>query len=166
MSETELRAMVRDVLREALAARKGGAPGGASAGPALNGVRGPLPSASPPTNGAAAPAVEPVAITSDADLAAFVRRLTALLDDPATGAAVRAGRHRFTLAGNRTAPAPHVIAPAPAAAASVVLSGTVTEAKIAANARAGTIVLAPGAVVTPLARDKARALGLKLEARR
>lgn len=160
MSESELRAMVRDVLREALAARKGGA-GSAptTSGPTLS-----APTAS--SNGAAAPAVEPVAITTDADLAAFVRRLTALLDDPATGAAVRSGRHHFMLAaGARTAPAPS-IAPAPAAPAAVVLSGTVTEAKIAANAKAGTIVLSPGAVVTPLARDKARALGLKLEARR
>jgi hypothetical protein len=88
-----------------------------------------------------------------------------MLDDPVTGPAVRAGRHRFTLAGGRIAPAPS-ITPAPAAPATVVLSGTVTEAKIAANAKAGTIMLAPGAVVTPLARDKARALGLKLEARR
>jgi hypothetical protein len=159
MSETELRAMVREVLREALAARKGGAGGATTSGPTLF-----APTAS--SNGATAPAVEPVAITTDADLAAFVRRLTALLDDPATGAAVRSGWHRFTLAaGNRTAPAPS-IAPTPAAPAAVVLSGTVTEAKIAANAKAGTIVLAPGAVVTPLARDKARALGLKLEARR
>jgi hypothetical protein len=166
MSEAELRAMVREVLREAVASRKVVAPGGASAGPALNGVRGPgaAVSALPPANGAAAPAVEPVAITSDADLVAFVRRLTALLDDPATGAAVRAGRHRFTLIGGRAAPSAPT--PAPAAPAAVVLSGAVTEAKIAANAKAGTIVLAPGAVVTPLARDKARALGLKLEARR
>jgi hypothetical protein len=158
MSEAELRAMVRDVLREALASRKGGAPGGM----ATNGTAssGPKASAAP---GAAAPAVEPVAITSDADIAAFVRRLTALLDDPATGAAIRAGRHRFSLIGGRAAPSAST---APVAPAGVVLSGTVTEAKIVAHAKAGTIVLAPGAVVTPLARDKAKALGLKLEARR
>lgn len=157
MSETELRAMVRDVLREALAARKGGAGSAPTGGATLA-----APTAS--SNGATAPAVEPVAITTDADLAAFVRRLTALLDDPATGAAIRAGRHRFSLIGGRAAPPAPTAAPVPPAA--VVLSGTVTEAKIAANAKAGTIVLAPGAVVTPLARDKARALGLKLEARR
>lgn len=149
MSETDLRAMVRDVLREALAARK---------------VAGAAATAIPSTNGAAAPAVEPVAMTSDADLAAFVRRLTVLLDDPATGAAIRAGRHRFSLIGGRAAPSAPTAAPV--APAAVVLSGTVTEAKIVAHAKAGSIVLAPGAVVTPLARDKARALGLKLEARR
>ncbi len=161
MSEAELRAMVRDVLREALASRKRGpgiaAPNGAAAS-------GPKPSSAHAAPGAVAPAVEPVAITSDADLASFVRRLTALLDDPATGAAIRAGRHRFSLIGGRAAPSAPTAAPV--APAAVVLSGTVTEAKIVAHAKAGTIVLAPGAVVTPLARDKARALGLKLEARR
>jgi hypothetical protein len=159
MSEADLRAMVRDVLREALAARKGTPALAATNGSA---AAGPKPSAAHAAP--AAPAVEPVAMTSDADLAAFVRRLTALLDDPATGAAIRAGRHRFSLIGGRAAPPAPTAAPVPSAA--VVLSGTVTEAKIAANAKAGTIVLATGAVVTPLARDKARALGLKLEARR
>ncbi len=160
MSEAELRAMVRDVLREALASRKGG-PVAAPNGSAAAIQKAPVPHAAP---GAATPAVEPVAITSDADLASFVRRLTALLDDPATGLAIRAGRHRFSLIGGRAAPSAPTAAPV--APAAVVLSGTVTEAKIVANAKAGTIVLAPGAVVTPLARDKARALGLKLEARR
>lgn len=161
MSEAELRAMVRDVLREALAARKGGPVVAATNGSAASG---PKPSSAQVAPGAAAPAVEPVAIASDADLASFVRRLTALLDDPATGAAIRAGRHRFSLIGGRVTPS--APAAAPVAPAAVVLSGTITEAKIIAHAKAGTIVLAPGAVVTPLARDKARALGLKLEARR
>lgn len=161
MSEAELRAMVRDVLREALASRKGAPVIAATNGSAASG---PTASAAQSASGAAAPAAEPVAITSNADLAAFVRRLTVLLDDPATGAAIRAGRHRFSLIGGRAAPSAPTAAPA--ASAAVVLSGTVTEAKIVANAKASTIVLAPGAVVTPLARDKARALGLKLEARR
>ena len=161
MSEAELRAMVRDVLREALAARKGAPVVAAPNGSAASIQKAPAMHSAP---GAATPAVEPVAITSDADLASFVRRLTALLDDPSTGAAIRAGRHRFSLIGGRATPsAPTAASVAPAA---VVLSGTVTEAKIVAHAKAGTIVLAQGAVVTPLARDKAKALGLKLEARR
>ena len=138
MSEAELRTMVREVLREALA-RKAGA---AAAAPAT----------------AAAAVSEPVRLASDADLAAFVQRLVALLDGPA-GAAVRSGRHRFTLAAAAAAPAP-------AAAAPTVLEGTVTEQKIARLAGAGTLVLAAGAVMTPLARDRARALGLKIERRR
>ena len=141
MSEAELRAMVRDVLREALAARKVAPQGAASSGGAApNSGRGPVPAASAITVpfGTATPAVEPVAIASDTDLAAFVRRLTILLDDPATGAAVRAGRHRFTLASGRVAPA---AAPAVAPAATVVLSGTESEVKAAAEAAIAALEL-------------------------
>ena len=134
MSETELRALVRDVLREVLAQR-GGVPA------------------------AARPIMEPVSLATDAALAAFIKRLIALLDDPATGAAVRSGQHRFTL--RSAAPRPED-APATAGRAPV-LSGAITEAKIDKCAEAGVVRIAPDAVVTPLARDRARALGLKLE---
>jgi hypothetical protein len=137
MSEAELRAMVREVLREALAK---GRPAKAPA---------PAPAAR----------AEAVRIASDADLAGFVQRLVAMMDDPATAKALRAGARRFTLAG---ALADHAAAPA----AGAVLSGTVTEAKVSQMKGAGTIVLAPDAVITPLARDRARALGLKIERRR
>ena len=139
MSETELRAMVRDVLRDVLAQR-GSAPA------------------------AAQPIVEPVSVTTDAALAAFVRRLVALLDDPAAGAAVRSGQHRFTLeaAAPRTGSAPPVAATGQA----TVLSGAITEAKINKCAGAGVVQIAPDAVVTPLARDRARTLGLKIERKR
>ena len=147
MSEAELRAMVRDVLREAL------------------GKSGKL--------GSAAPRAEAVRIASDADLAAFVRRLIGLLDDPAAGRALRAGTLSFTLAGSPAGAAvarPKPSSAAPGTTSSVApgaaLEGTVTEARIAKLAGAGTIVLAPGAVITPLARDRARALGLKIERRR
>jgi hypothetical protein len=143
MSEAELRAMVRDVLREAL------------------GKSGKL--------GSAAPRAEAVRIASDADLAAFVRRLIGLLDDPAAGRALRAGTLSFTLAGAAVA-RPKLSSAAPgttsSAAPGAALEGTVTEARIAKLAGAGTVVLAPGAVITPLARDRARALGLKIERRR
>jgi len=135
MSEAELRAMVREVLHEALAKGRAG---------------------TAPTR-----AAEAVRIGSDADLAAFLRRVIALLDDPATGPALRAGRIGFTLAGQG---APVASAPAPAAAGPAqVLGGTVTEAKIAKLVGVGAVVLAPGAVITPLARDRARAMGLKIE---
>lgn len=133
MSEAELRAMVREVLREALAKGR-------------------------PATGTPAPAAraEAVRIASDSDLAAFVRRLVAMMGDPATAKALRAGTLRFTLAG----------APAAAPAAGTALTGTITEAKVNSLKGAGTIVLAPDAVITPLARDRARALGLKIERRR
>ena len=42
--------------------------------------------------------------------------------------------------------------------------GAVTERKVDEAAKAGArLVLGPGAVLTPLARDKARAKGIKIE---
>ena len=117
----ELRGMVRDVLREAMAGR-------------------------------AAAGVESVRISSDADLAAFVARLT----QPATLEAVRAGKLRFTLQQSAAPPPPSGNA----------LDGVVTEQKIDKFAGQGRFLLAPGAVLTPLARDRARRLGLKIERRR
>ena len=102
---------------------------------------------------AASAGAEPVRIASDADLAAFVARLL----DPATAERVRSGKLRFTL--GPAAPA----APAPVVAA---LTGVVTEQKIDRLAGTGTLVLGPDAVLTPLARDRARRLGLKIERRR
>lgn len=146
MSESELRAMIRDVLGDLLKARR-------------------------PLNPVAATVVEPVQIASDADLAAFVARLIARLDDPSSGPALRAGQHRFTLARSGAAATP-VQAVAPAAppvvadSANVVLAGTVTEARIARLEPGTRVTLAPDAVMTPLARDKARARGLVIERKR
>ncbi|TCT10778.1 hypothetical protein EDC22_105279 [Tepidamorphus gemmatus] len=142
MKESELRAMIREVLGELLKARR-------------------------PLQAAIAPVVEPVQIASDADLAAFVARLIGRLDDPASGAALRAGHHRFTLARPVPAAGP-VSADAPVAAgsANMVLAGTVTEARIAKLEPGTRVMLAPGAVMTPLARDKARARGVVIERRR
>jgi len=92
---------------------------------------------------------ETVRIANDSDLAAFVSRLV----QPATLDAVRSGKLRFTLANG-------------SAAATGALSGVITEQKIDKLAGAGTLVLDANAVLTPLARDKARRLGLKIERRR
>lgn len=140
MSEQELRAMVREVLKEALAQHK--------------------PGASAPSPSAA----EPVRIENDADLAAFVARLAALMGDPGKAAAVRSGRHRFTLAQGGTPASPAT--PAPASAATTTLSGTVTEKAVTKLPKGATVRLAPGAVMTPLARDRARAMGIRIERRR
>ena len=115
----ELRGMVRDLLREALANR------------------------TPATAG-----VEAVRIVNDHDLASFVARLI----QPATLDAVRAGKLRFTLQAEPTTAG--------------ALEGVITEQKLGKLAGSGTLVLAPTAVLTPLARDKARKLGLKIERRR
>jgi hypothetical protein len=98
-------------------------------------------------------AVESVRIASDHDLASFIARIT----EPSTLEKVKAGKLRFTLGAS---PAPVAISSAAA------LTGVITEQKIDQQKGAGTLVLAPGAVLTPLARDKARKLGLTIERRR
>ncbi len=102
--------------------------------------------------GRSAAGVESVRMSNDADLAAFVARLA----QPATLEAVRAGKLRFTLQQGA----------APPVAAGNALDGVITEQKIDKFAGQGVLLLAPGAVLTPLARDKARRLGLKIERRR
>ncbi|HRX36526.1 MAG TPA: hypothetical protein P5337_09015 [Aestuariivirga sp.] len=103
--------------------------------------------------GASLAAVESVRLANDQDLAAFVSRLM----DPAVQERVKSGRLRFTLGVNPAQEA--------AAAASTPLTGVVTEKTIDRIAGTGSLILGPGAVLTPLARDRARQLGLKLERR-
>lgn len=127
MDANDLRAMVREVLREALAGRSA-------------------------TQAAGAP--QPVRIATDADLQAFVARLAA----PGVIDQVRSGSLKFTLSagtGSQAAPAQR-----PAA---VTLTGVVSERALKTLA-AGTLVrLGPGAVLTPLAREAGRRLGLTFE---
>jgi hypothetical protein len=104
-------------------------------------------------------AVQTVSLRTDADLAAFVLRLLHLFENPARRGALRSGRLRFRLA-------------APAGPGSVqpshrVDKGAVTEAMVTAAAKAGArLVLGRRAVLTPLARDRARAAGVEIEKER
>ena len=92
-------------------------------------------------------ATETVRIETDADLAAFVQ---SVLD---RGNEIRSGRLRFTLGASSDAMR--------------VAHGAVTERTIRKAAEAGgRLVLGPGAVLTPLAREKARALGVDIERER
>jgi hypothetical protein len=104
---------------------------------------------------------EEVALRTDADLDAFVRRVAALCDDPTRRAALQDGRHGFRLAAAAAAAA----GPSPVAGAVVrVDRGAVTERTVSRAAADGArLVLGKGAVLTPLARDKARSLGVALE---
>ena len=97
--------------------------------------------------------IEAVRIANDHDLAVFVARIL----EPATLERVRAGTLRFTL-NTSTLPS--------AAACGVTLTGVITEQKLDKMAGPATLLLGPDAVLTPLARDKARKLGLKIERRR
>jgi hypothetical protein len=106
--------------------------------------------------------VETVNLSTDADLAAFVSRLLSM--DEQDREDVRAGRKRFRLAaGPLAAPGP----PAAGQAVRRIDKGAVTESVIRDAARAGQrLVLGPAAVLTPLARDRARASGVQIEKER
>ena len=120
---------------------------------------------------------ETVNLSTDEDLAAFVKRLLDL--DPGQQEELRSGRKRFRLARPQ---APSVPAGAgqvgagqsngaeragPSAPVRRIERGAVTEAVIVAASRAGErLVLGRGAVLTPLARDRARASGVQIEKER
>jgi hypothetical protein len=151
MNEGELRAMVRDLLRDALSRSGHGKAAGAAA------------------------RTRQVSLATDKDVADFVTLLVGMIDNPATGKAVRNGDITFTMAGSAQAAMPaarDTAQPAivPAARLSEnntsTLGGIVTEARINKLAGPGTILLSPDAVITPLARDRARSLGLKFERKR
>ena len=104
-------------------------------------------------------AVETVSLRNDADLDAFVKRLLRLFENPKQRDALRAGRLRFRLAA---AAGPGSVQPAHR-----VDKGAVTEAMVNQAARAGArLVLGRRAVLTPLARDRARAAGVEIERER
>jgi len=140
------------------------------------------------------PVTETVNLSTDEDLAAFVTRLLDL--DSQTREDLRAGRKRFRLAVPPGPQAPPVTAspstPVAAAPPGVhgfngangtngqmavngfaepptrrIERGAVTEKVVREAARAGQrLVLGPGAVLTPLARDRARASGVKIDKER
>ena len=142
LSTDELRAAVRAVLRDVL--------------PAAVTDRGPATAAS-------APSPEAVVLRTDADLDAFVRRVASLCAYAGRRSALQDGRHGFRLATG-TAAAPGAPAPVPPGDVIRVERGAVTErtVKAAAAARA-RLVLGRGAVLTPLARDRARSMGVLVE---
>jgi len=110
--------------------------------------------------GGAGGAVRAVRLTTDPELQAFVAEVLRLADDPRRRADLETGRLRFTL-GDRPAGA------ASAHPACKIEKGAVTERAVLAAAKAGErLVLGPRAVLTPLARDKARALGVRVEKER
>ena len=172
-----LRALIRDVLTDLLPAGTGqaparspaparvpGGPAGAAATAAVPGGSGG--SARPAQPGLAhsvreqVDADETVTLRTDADLDAFVRRLLHMFENPRHREALRTGRLRFRLAAGSAAPG----SPRPAHR---VDKGAVTEAVVREAARAGArLVIGRRAVLTPLARDRARAAGVEIERER
>jgi hypothetical protein len=101
--------------------------------------------------------VSEVSISSDAELDAFVQHLLRLTENPRDRAAIRSGRLRFVLGR-----------PGATRAASETVrridSGAVSERIVREAAAAGNrLVLGPRAVLTPMAHDAARSLGVKIE---
>jgi hypothetical protein len=144
-----LRALVRQVLSDVLpdAASAAEPPGGTVA----TGTSGVASSSTVPGQ-----TVEQVSLRSDAELHAFVLRLLGMFDNPKQRSDLQSGRVRFVLAAGsqpgRTAPSRRVE------------KGAVTEAQVKDAAKVGaTLMLGRRAVLTPLARDKARALGVVIE---
>jgi hypothetical protein len=142
MSDAEtteaMRRMVREVLQEVLPRQATGTA---------------VVPASPPEDD-----VRRVRVRDDSDLADLVTQVLNLAEDPARAADLRAGRIRFRLADDSGTGSP--AAPGPIH----VDRGAVTERLIQRAAREQRpIRLGPRAVVTPLARDGARALGVSIE---
>ncbi|MGP8000834.1 MAG: hypothetical protein ACLPKI_26450 [Streptosporangiaceae bacterium] len=103
--------------------------------------------------------VQPVSLRTDAELAAFVTRLLHLFENPKHRADLRSGRLRFQLAAAGVAGS--------ARPTHRIEQGAVTEAAVREAARAGArLVLGRRAVLTPLARDRARAAGVEIEKER
>jgi hypothetical protein len=106
--------------------------------------------------------IEVVDLRSDADLDAFVRSLIHRFENPRDRMAIRSGKLRFRLGATAGAAA------APAAVPTIrVERGAVTERAVRdAAAQGARLVLAPRAVLTPMARDRARSLGVEIEKER
>jgi len=138
----ELRALVREVLRDAL-------PASLVRAQAIDG---------------AAPRV--VSLASDRELNAFAQAVARECEDPGARARLTDGTVTFRLVQESAGPEPE---PGPAAAAPAddalrVEHGVVTERHVREAARAGVrLVAARGVVVTPLAKDRARSAGVDIE---
>lgn len=147
----DLRALIREVLTDELAALRRGE--GATAAPQVR--------------------EEVVELRSSADLNAFVRRIMALARDGRARAEIEAGRHLFRLGQGTGASAPSAAASAyeprgvtASAAPSPVRfqRGLVTERDVAAlpDGQRG-IAVAKSVRFTPLARDELRRRGIRIE---
>jgi hypothetical protein len=105
--------------------------------------------------------VETVTLDNDEDLQTFVRSLVTRLESPRDRLAIKAGRLRFRL---RRSAASVGTAATDAAPAISVPRGAVTERQVReAHASGARLVLTRAAVLTPLARDTARALGVQID---
>lgn len=153
-----LRRLVTEAVREALAERE--SPSGPGAQERASPWEGLV------TRSGQRTRTQTVRLRTDEDLAAFTRHLLTLFENPKSRADVRNGWLRFSLEGGSTR-TPLVGGAGSASSARRVQRGAVTESAVVDAAAAGQhLILARAAVLTPLARDKARTLGVRIEKER
>jgi hypothetical protein len=100
-----------------------------------------------------------VSISSDADLQAFARRIASATQSERDAIVAGSRTFRLTGGGPQQGSAPAV----PTSAVVRVDKGAVTERHVRQAADSGAVlVLGKRAVLTPLARDRARAAGVKI----
>ena len=134
-----LRQMVRQVLSEVVPQTMAAAGPGSDAGPRPAGT----------------PRAETITIRTDADLQAFARRVAAAGESERS--AIASGTTVFRLAGAA------VPGGAPEASVVRIERGAVTERHVREAASAGSSIhLGRKAVLTPLARDRARTAGVEI----
>jgi hypothetical protein len=164
-----LRTLVREALADLLPPGTGAAGPASGASPPAAPPAQPAPASSAPAQDGAAytvregvAEVETVTVRTDQELAAFVTRLLRLVENPRRRDDLRTGRLRFRLAPGGAAGAGGSAQPTRR-----IDKGAVTEAAVRDAARAGArLVLGRRAVLTPLARDRARAAGVEIEKER
>jgi hypothetical protein len=140
-----LRSLVREALRDAL----GGASGASEIAKALVGST--APTQKP------AQVVELVSLSTDSDVNSFVHRILDLASDTKTLSALRSGEIAFQLTEGSKASA------AASTGTTRIEKGAVTESTIRKAAESGsTVIVGRKVVVTSLARDKARDLGVTI----
>ncbi len=143
-----LRALVREALRDAL-------PG------IVADLAAPRGSGAPDADSRGGPRW--VSVRDDEDLARLVAEVVRLADDPHDGPRLRSGELRFRLTTSASVPP----APPPATSAAPerrVEKGPVTERHVRDAEAAGVrrLVLGRAAVLTPMARDRARGAGVEI----
>lgn len=141
----KLRSLVREALRDAL----GGAEGIRDAAKALSGQS--------QQSAKTAQVVEMVSLSSNSDLTKFVNRVLDLASDAKTLNAMRQGELVFQLGNSPSSNNNHD------SGTTRIEKGAVTESTIRKAAESGsTLIVARKVVVTSLARDKARDLGVTI----
>jgi hypothetical protein len=167
----DLRAVIADQVREIVREVVADLVGSTASAPAPPLAAPPLAAAPvPPAGVAGAEHVTPphlrerleaVRIADDTDLDRFARHLLALFENPKNRQDLKAGRLRFRLEGGAAAVTPQD------RPAQRIDTGAVTERQVKAAAETGRrLILGRRAVLTPLAREKARALGVPIEKER